>query len=281
MASLVDEILNGNRTIDEEGVWELSGLLRDRYRGEKNVIETNADRLIFVGDLHGELEYALRIRDLIDDYKGHLFVFLGDYGDRGPMQTQTFNLVSALALRYPNRVLMLRGNHETASVATRYGFYHQIVRDYSQSAFKHYTSAFSVLPMAVFTNHGVFGCHGGVPEGVSSVAEIDACNRYSEELDHDTLLQLVWNDPREGDFKFRPNPRGGGFRLFGQKAFDDFCKNLSVHLLVRAHEVVPEGVASFFDGRLFSVFTASYGGRVDPKVLRVGPTLETESVSLR
>jgi hypothetical protein len=280
LPSIIDDILGGNHLLDEDRIWELSGLLQDRYRGDKNVIESSADRLIFVGDLHGELEYALRVKDLMNSYGGHLFVFLGDYGDRGPKQTQTFNLVSALALKHPKDVLMLRGNHETASVAARYGFYHQVVRDYSQSAFKHYTSAFSVLPMAVRTDKGVFGCHGGIPEGVRSVEEIDACRRYGEELEDDVLLELVWNDPREGDFRFRHSPRGGGSKLFGGKAFSQFCRDLSVQLMVRAHEVVSEGVRTLFDGQLFSVFTSSYGGRVKPKVLRVGPTLETESIPL-
>ncbi len=280
MNQLVSETLRGRTVLKDEDVWELSGVLQDRYRSEKNVVEVDADRLVFVGDLHGEYECLLSVQRLLDDYNGHLFVFLGDYGERGPLQVETFNLVAAMAVGYPERVLMLRGNHETASVATRYGLYSQVVKSYGHSTFRHYTSAFSVLPMALRTKHGVFACHGGVPEGALSVAEIDACSRYGEELDSSVLYQIAWNDPREGDFRFRPNQRGGSSRIFGEKAFREFKEGVGFELMVRAHEVFPAGVKPFFSGQLQSIFSASSGGQVAPKVLRVGPNLDIEPINL-
>ena len=280
MSQLVDDILHGKTKLREEEVWELTGMLQDRYRSEKNVVETDMTSLVFVGDLHGEYDCLQGVQKLIRDYDNHLFTFLGDYGDRGPLQVETFNLVAALALKYPERVMMLRGNHETASVATRYGFYSQIVKAYGHSAFRHYTTAFSVLPMALRTEHGIFACHGGVPEGATSVGEINACSRYGEELDDEILYQIAWNDPQEGDFRFRPNPRGGSSRIFGEKAFGEFAECVGFETMIRAHEVVPSGVKSFFSDRLQSIFSASYGGRVKPKALRVGPQRKLQPLSL-
>jgi diadenosine tetraphosphatase ApaH/serine/threonine PP2A family protein phosphatase len=280
LTNLADEIIEGKTRLDEKEVWELSGELQDRYRAEKNVVETDYSRFVFVGDLHGEFDRATCVQRLLHKYQDYHFVFLGDYGDRGPQQLETFHLVAALAIRYPDRVLMLRGNHEASSVAARYGFYHEIVRAYSHDAFKHYTRAFSVLPMALHTGTRLFACHGGVPEGVESIADLNAANRQSEDLDSEVLFQMAWNDPREGDFEFRPNSRGGNSRIFGERAFDKFCENLGIDLMIRAHEVVPEGARTFFGGRLFSLFSASYGGRAQPKALRVGPTLETELLEI-
>jgi diadenosine tetraphosphatase ApaH/serine/threonine PP2A family protein phosphatase len=280
LPNLVDEIIGGKTRLGENDVWEVTGALQDRYRAEKNVVRTDHSRFIFVGDLHGEFEHAKNVQRLLDKYQEYQFVFLGDYGDRGPHQLETFHLVAALAIRYTDRVLMLRGNHEASSVAARYGFYHEVVKAYSHDAFMHYARAFSALPMALHTGTRVFACHGGVPEGVESIADIDAVNRHSEELDSEVLFQMAWNDPREGDFEFGPNSRGGNSKIFGEKAFNRFCEKLGIDLMVRAHEVIPEGARTFFGGRLFSIFSASYGGRAQPKVLRVGPALETEILGI-
>ncbi len=68
-------------------------------------------RLIAIGDIHGQsrqlIELIVRIRPQDDD----LFVFLGDYIDRGPDSPEVIDLLRAFQLQYP-RSIFLRGNHE-------------------------------------------------------------------------------------------------------------------------------------------------------------------------
>jgi hypothetical protein len=277
---LVREIIDGRTEVSKEDIWQLTGMVRDLYRPMKNCVDIPSRNIFFIGDLHGEFKPIASVLNLFQKYKNHSFVFLGDYADRGPAQIETFNLVMAMSLSAPDRVLMLRGNHESDEVAQRYGFYTEVTRKFSYDVYQYYLGVFENLPVAACSDEGIFACHGGIPENVRRIEDIQAPSRYNVNFPNDILFQIVWNDPKEADFRFAANSRGNRVKAFGQKAFDEFSDNLSVKLLFRAHEVVPDGVRTFFDRRLFSIFSASYRGAAIPKVVRLGGDFRTEFIKL-
>jgi protein phosphatase len=276
----LQSILEGNVDTTREDIVKLTGMVRNIYRNKSNVVEIPYRNVIFVGDLHGELDSILSVQRLLSKYKTHTFVFLGDYADRGPEQIETINLVMALALNEPERVLLFRGNHESDKVAQKYGFYTEVTRRFSFDVYSKYLEVFQVLPMAAYNPEGVFACHGGIPEGVSSIDEIQKIDRINFDFPNDILFQLAWNDPKEADFRFAANSRGNRVKAFGRKAFDEFSENLGIKIMIRAHEVFPDGFKKFFDGKLISVFSAAYRGAATPMVLRLGGEFRVELIML-
>ena len=277
---LAKQVLEGKVDLTAEEIEQLVGTLSDQYRRFPNVVETPRRDVYYVGDLHGELQSALAAQQLVQNRRDATMVFLGDYADRGPQQIETVNLVFSIAIEYPYRVMALRGNHESDSIARTYGFYNAVTDRYSPDVFDIYCSGFKVLPLGGLSSNGVFSCHGGIPEGVDTLEQIQKVDRFHEDFQDPIALQLTWNDPAEGDFRFSPNWRGGGSMTYGRLAFNEFAESLGIVLMFRAHQVFPDGVQTFFDEKLISVFSATYNNRVKPKIVHLGNGLKTEVIPI-
>jgi diadenosine tetraphosphatase ApaH/serine/threonine PP2A family protein phosphatase len=97
--------------------------------------------------------------------------------------------------------------------------------------------------------------HGGIPEGLESLSDINGLDCEVDPEDRITF-QILWNDPVENNGGFFNNSRGGYSRRFGREAFQYFIEKHNIKLVLRAHEVHKGGYKPFFQEQLISLDTS-------------------------
>ena len=107
--------------------------------------------------------------------------------DRGLFSVETISLLTCLKLRYPDRVQLIRGNHESRAVtqvrvglATHlssssrrlqsYGFYTECVRKYGSShVWTYFTDMFDFMTLSIVIVDRIFCMHGGQTASLEGV----------------------------------------------------------------------------------------------------------------
>ena len=88
----------------------------------ENNVQNLSSPITLVGDVHGQFYDVLEIFKVGGDIPDTNYLFMGDYVDRGAHSVETITLLMILKLRYPNRICLIRGNHETRQITQIYGF---------------------------------------------------------------------------------------------------------------------------------------------------------------
>lgn len=222
---------------------------------------------LVVGDLHGDYLSLLKALSAVGRLCGPecRVVFLGDYVDRGPHQHEVIVELMRLRLSDPDKYFMIRGNHETWSISFRYGFRKALARVYPNTwgtIYDRFLRMFAGLPYAALIGD-YLGIHGGLPKGVSRLADLMGLRKGLVEPlpdGNEVEYQILWNDPSDQIRGFIPGHRGLGSYLFGPDVTKVFLEGNSLKGIIRSHEPAPEGFAYYHGGLVLNVFTCRYYG---------------------
>lgn len=236
--------------MDEEEYFDLVSEAKSTLEGE-TLVEKSWSEFFVVGDTHGNLEAAKQPAERAVR-KEIPIVYLGDYVDRGNKQLETLSQVVSLKIERPEKVILLRGNHESEQMNRRYGFYRQLKRNYSESLFREILDLYERFPAAAVLGEEYFAAHGGIPRNATSVSQIRDLDNGSESYN-----EIMWNDPSEKIDRFKHNFKRGGYQLYGEEAVKEFLEVNDLSMIIRAHQVQSRGYRYYFDKKLLSLFSVS------------------------
>ncbi|KGO77672.1 Serine/threonine-specific protein phosphatase/bis(5-nucleosyl)-tetraphosphatase [Penicillium italicum] len=126
------EQLRACRLIPESQVRELCYKARELLIEEGNVVSVDAPVTI-CGDIHGQFHDLMELFRVGGDVPDTNYLFMGDFVDRGFYSLESFLLLLCLKVRYPDRITLIRGNHESRQITTVYGFYDECIRKYGSA----------------------------------------------------------------------------------------------------------------------------------------------------
>jgi len=240
--------------IKEAEVKSLCAKAREILVEESNVQRVDAPVTI-CGDIHGQfydLKELFKVGGSVPDTN---YLFMGDFVDRGFYSVETFLLLLALKVRYPDRITLIRGNHESRQITQVYGFYDECLRKYgSVNVWRYCTEIFDYLSLSSIVEDKIFCVHGGLSPSINTLDPIRVIDR-KQEVPHDgAMCDLMWSDPEDID-GWGLSPRGAGY-LFGGDVVAQFSSTNGIELIARAHQLVMEGYKHMFNDTLVTVWSA-------------------------
>jgi len=218
---------------------------------------------IIVGDLHGDLKSLVHILEdsnFLDKARSGsdvLLVFLGDYGDRGAHSPEVYYVVLKLKEMFPERVILMRGNHEGPHDLLAYPHDLPIqmknrFREKGSEAYLKVQDLYDHLYTGVIIKDRIVLLHGGAPSQATTVNDIAYAHETHPREPH--LEEILWNDPWEGIKGTIASPRGAG-RLFGEDVTIKLLTMLNVKALIRGHQSCPDGYKTDHSQKVLTLFS--------------------------
>ena len=249
------ENLKAGQLLKEVELYEVCEKAKEILFEESNVQPVNGP-VIVCGDIHGQFFDLLELFRIGGDITKNNYIFIGDFVDRGYHSIETFSFLLCLKVRYPHKITLLRGNHESRQITSVYGFYEEIIRKYGHSLpWKVFTEVFDYLPLGALVEGSVLCIHGGLSPELKTLDQIRLIDRKMEIPHAGPYSDIMWSDPE--DIKgWQASTRGAGY-LFGSEPTNDFCRINGLDLICRAHQLVQEGYKYWFDNQnLVTVWSA-------------------------
>ncbi|XP_075244031.1 serine/threonine-protein phosphatase 6 catalytic subunit-like [Convolutriloba macropyga] len=254
------ELVKDCKYIPENDFKHLCEQVSEIFLEESNV-QFVSSPVTVCGDIHGQfydLEELFRTGGQVADTK---YVFLGDFVDRGYYSLETLTCLLLLKLKYSERIVLLRGNHETRQITQVYGFYDECISKYGNAnAWRYCCKVFDLMTVAALIDGQILCVHGGLSPEINTLDQIRTIDRNQEIPHKGAFCDLVWSDPEDGDTGYgmkawNISPRGAGW-LFGKQVVDEFIHLNDLKLICRAHQLVQEGYKYMFDDTLITVWSA-------------------------
>ena len=243
--------LHAGEILEESLLCILCERVKHVFASESNVKLVDSPVSI-VGDLHGQFYDLLEIFKVGGEPPETNYLFLGDYVDRGSHSVETISLLICLKLRFPSRITLLRGNHESRQITQVYGFYAECLRKYANpNVWTSITNMFDFLPLAAVVGGSVLAVHGGLSPSLNVLDQLRILNRFADIPHEGPIADIMWSDPDAEKEGFSVSPRGAGY-IFGHDVVLKFLHLNKLQHICRAHQLCMTGFQTLFKDECMS-----------------------------
>jgi diadenosine tetraphosphatase ApaH/serine/threonine PP2A family protein phosphatase len=220
------------------------------------------DKYCVFGDIHGQywdmVSQLSSARKLCPDMK---YLFLGDLVDRGDHSVEVILSLFCWKILYPNEVYLIRGNHESREVNSRYGFLNELVSifgvEVGRDVFNLINNVFDCMPISATLYDRYFCVHGGLSTHLNKIDELDVQLPTGLGVPGELLNDVTWSDPNVSNPQSCMIRNNGRSLKYGEIAVNKFMRNNpGINTIIRAHQVVDEGVKTDFNNKVITVFSA-------------------------
>lgn len=180
-----------------------------------------------LSDFHGDYKSfkdSLKIILPEIEEKGRYIIFLGDNIDRFPKSKEIIEELIYLKESYGEKIVLLVGNHEYQYLGGPPCYPRTYIPTSKEIEFMKEDFVYVVI------GKDTIFLHGGIPKNFQGF----------KNMNNETKLQIVWNDPDPRAKDFLPSPRTGfdptiPIYLYGQKQLNEFLKTVNKRLLISGH----------------------------------------------
>ncbi|MBU1007897.1 metallophosphoesterase [Candidatus Dependentiae bacterium] len=229
----------------------------------RRVILKEGDEAFVMGDIHGSVHSLIRnllrliaMGHMDEDLKlkDNMYgFFTGDYGDRGHYGVEVWYILMKLFLKNPDKIFLIKGNHETRSMANVYGLRVEVEKKYGKDSldgpFDLLSRAFLLLSSVVYVGDKkdvIQVCHGGIPvcdtclfseqkvyRLLSKVySPTEKASEWVVTIDTEAAGQFWWND---FDLPFGLGVTNRGSRFVGIGSVVEIFEGTIVRNVFRGH----------------------------------------------
>src|SRR5580658_3255650 len=230
---------------------------------------------IVLGDTHGDWRSTLDAEQLFRAPDGgpRCLIGLGDYVDRPPADCPHGSVVNvlrllALAAKFPDRVFLLQGDHETVRriLPRPHSLDLEVEQLWGADAGR-YQRILGLLergPLAAASASGVYFAHAGFPRGELPTS----WRREFDDVDEARLIDLVWSDPEATRHPHRADTPWTDIEL------TSFLTQTGLRVFVRGHDPDLLG-RPLYEGKCLTLHTTRvyerYGGVIVARVPLLSP----------
>ena len=230
---------------------------KEIFKREANLLEVRAPVTI-CGDIRGHFFDLLELFKIGGDIPTTNYLFLGNYINFGYYSLECITLLLLLKVRYPNRIFLLRGNHENRQISQIHGFYDECLSKYGNAnIWKYFTDVFDYLPLAAIVESKIFCVHSGLSPDIETLEQINKLDRIQETPPEGPLKDFLCSYPDDVlGWNQAYRPRINPPYKFGYGITEKFNRDNKLNMLIRGHELFNNGYSWYHKKQILTIFSA-------------------------